>query len=424
VIFYEMIGIELKRCDPVQLAPPLRHYISSHFNKDEAKLAESGITSLDRERAGITRSLASQSDLPPEAILAYYNSLVDAGERFPFGSESQPTTFLIKTGKVPCVKAPFQWTDSYRPTAKKVLDFGIDFEKACCIFDYGVLVVRRGLRETRDGQLQAACSSFKLAAGAFSHLYTTKEFSVLGRLSMDLGPDSLTMLINFALAQAQSCFFQVASDPAKAGEASEARLDLLAKLAMGTAELFAQAYNASNNASNGFQQWLIKCPFPWRLYLLFQHYTYLATALLWKSKKHQAACEYGEEIARLQRAKHWVDTANKLDMSQLTSTTRDAKELQQQVLLRLELAQKDNERIYFAAVPKTETLDEIEKKIVVQVTLSDDISTHHITHTGHFIRLQTRSRSRCLSGSHPARGPLSSTLVPEQDRGAGGEGSP
>jgi hypothetical protein len=47
--------------------------------------------------------------------------------------------------------------------------------------------------------------------------------------------------------------------------------DLIAKIAMGAAELFQQCATLADNHVGGIKQWLTKAHYPWHTHFMYQH---------------------------------------------------------------------------------------------------------------------------------------------------------
>ena len=87
------------------------------------------------------------------------------------------------------------------------------FEKANILFNIACLlsiIAASQNRETEEG-LKTACNQFQLAAGVFNKVKMELEKQPKAAECLDLTPDSLNMLNNIMLAQAQECFYERAS---------------------------------------------------------------------------------------------------------------------------------------------------------------------------------------------------------------------
>jgi len=166
------------------------------------------------------------------------------------------------------------------------------------------------------------------------------------------------MLSKLMLAQAQACFFEKAKRTVSSQE-------LVAKLANGAAELFAQGHALSTRVN--LDRHLGKSHYPWATHFHFQYLVFSAAACFFMAKHHIAKDDYGLEIAYLERAKVLLDTAFKLPVKDLSALTESARPLLKTIVDRLAAAHRDNEQIYFSPVPKPSNMEEkLEKKVVVQ----------------------------------------------------------
>ncbi|GAB1318172.1 pH-response regulator protein palA/rim20 [Madurella fahalii] len=193
-------------------------------------------------------------------------------------------------------------------------------------------------RTNTDG-LKTAASFFSQAAGVLSHMKT----EVLPELRMANPPDdmdeaTLESLIQLLLAQSQECFWQKAvMDGYK--DAS------IAKLAARVSDLYSLAGEAAMRSEAISSAWIH--------HMSAKHHHFAAAA------QYRAACDcldkkkYGEEVARLTDAVLCVNEGLKECKGGYINkaVVDDLQGLKKRVEEDLKRADKDNEKLYFQAVP-------------------------------------------------------------------------
>jgi len=98
----------------------------------------------------------------------------------------------------------FEWYDSLTgvPSSQRT----VAFEKASVLFNIGGLYTQIGTRQDRASQkgLDAAVDNFLRAAGTFQYIH--ENFT--NAPSMDLGPETLQMMVQLMCGQARECLFE------------------------------------------------------------------------------------------------------------------------------------------------------------------------------------------------------------------------
>lgn len=245
-----MLGVSLRLPQPCDLSGALHRYIQSNYTAEESKSVSQACISLGSLRTKLESIIInnpSDSHQSIDLLLQYYQSLLSISGRLPFGNQQQATTLgIIKTGPVPTVKCLFSWFDSFKHN-NRVQDYDIAFEKASIVFNLGALYSRQAtsIKSTNttnstdsDNSLKEACRLFQISSGIFDYLLHCRDLGAASGLSIDLASEALGLLHQLMLAQAAACFFERATVTASP--------KLVAKLAMGVAELFKLALTEAN----------------------------------------------------------------------------------------------------------------------------------------------------------------------------------
>ena len=375
-----MLGVSMRLPDPVDLSAPLRSYVESNYTKAELQAVLPAITTTAALRQRVHQSIVrneADSEATISLFLQYYVNLLALQQHFPFGNTvaSGPSSLIgiglnlagVKSAapKQPTVRCCFAWYDSFRHT-QKVSDYDLSFELNSVLFDAAALYSRRATAikgqasGADDSPIKEACRLFQLSAGLFEHLLRTSASTASSGLSVDLSSDGLSLLVRLMLAQAQACFFERSTYSASP--------KLVAKLAMGVSELFKEtARLAGMGRLKALQQTGSGEVYQWETHCVYQMLCYCAAAHYWLSKGMLQDEQYGEEIAHLERARMLLDQATKAESSLLRNLQDNRSRLQQAVVLRIAAAMKDNDSIYYAAVPKQETVRDPEAVINVKL---------------------------------------------------------
>ncbi|KAL4234355.1 Rhophilin-2 [Mactra antiquata] len=182
-----MIPLGLKETKDVDFRVAIKDFILEHYSED----AEKFCTELqDLQELRLALRTPQRNDSGVELLMEYYNQLYFLEKRF-FPPER----------KVPLL---FHWYDSLTgvPNIQKTLTF----EKGCVMFNIGALYTQMACKQdrlTKEG-LNQAIKYFELAGGAFRYLHN--HFSHAP--SMDMQPQTLTMLVQLMMSQAQECVFE------------------------------------------------------------------------------------------------------------------------------------------------------------------------------------------------------------------------
>ena len=376
-----MLGVSMRLPEPVDLAPPLRSYIQSNYTHEELQSVSAAVATTASLRTRVHQSIVrneSDSDQTIQLYLTYYSNLLALQQHFPFGNTLSSSTLSslnpFTSPKQATVKVCFTWYDSFRHTSK-VSDYDITFEINSVLFDTAALYSRRatsikGQASAQDDTpIKEACRLFQLSAGLFEHLARSASTTASSGLSVDLSSDGLTFLNRLMLAQAQATFFEKSTYTASP--------KLVAKLAQGVSELFGDCRRL---AGSGRMKALTSSGggggsgsgsgdvYAWESHCYYQQLCYNAAAHYWLAKGLLADDKYGDEIAHLDKARQLLEAATKVESLLLKNLAENRMKLDGAIRNRLIAAMKDNDTIYYANIPRPDTLRDPDSVITVKST--------------------------------------------------------
>lgn len=212
-------------------------------------------------------------------------------------------------------------------------------------------------RTTAQG-LKNAAQQFQAAAGCFTFL---KEH-VISEMKLsppeDLNKNTLEVLINISLAQAQECFWQKAV-------LDSMKNSLIARLAHQVSEFYSKAIDESIKTSSIKSEWInhITC----------KKHHFEAAAQYRAAAESLATGKYGDEIARIQAAQEAVKRALASAKHVSPAVADDLKGLQAKLKSDLARAEKDNDMIYLKMVPSISALTPIKGAVTVSATVAPEI---------------------------------------------------
>lgn len=361
-----MLGINLRLADAAEFTNPMTKFVSANYSQDQAKDVQKSIVEFQEERHKLAQ-LFAKSDAALEttiqSALRYLSRLIIISSHFPFGAADSQSSFLsrIISSKVTTVSVPFTWNDAFRP-AGKLTSYHLTFERASVIFNIAALCSRVGVNKKAakdDSSLREAQAQFLTAAGVYDWMTHSADVTASSLTSPDFHVDLLYMLKFLMLAQAQACYFEVAT-----ANAAKISPGTISKLAMGTAELYRSAYNYADkpHVKALFTQ------YKWHHHIYFQLMAYQAAASYWTAKQLMKDEKYGEEIAQLNRALLCLSNARAVEGGLVHTVIEHRTKLESELNTRQKIAMKDNESIYYAVIPKPETVKDPDSIVKVQLT--------------------------------------------------------
>ncbi|KAL1919369.1 uncharacterized protein VTP21DRAFT_2062 [Calcarisporiella thermophila] len=338
------IFIPFKRTDEVDLGTPLKRHIAQIYQEDPEKYNEE-IGYIQRLRQDMRG--AGEDATGRDILYKYFCQLELLELRFPIDENH--------------IKILFTWYDAF--TRHGTSQYSLAFEKASVIFNIGAVLSAIASQQNRseaDG-LKCAYHYFQYAAGMFQYI----NDNFLHAPSLDLNRDTLKLLVQLMLAQAQECFFERSVNEKK-------KHAFLAKLAAQAAWSYGAAVEGLNEGlSKGVfdRSWLSMCQTKNKMFLALAHY-------------HRAvACEaenkYGEMVSRFTIGETNAKEAVKL-CGQLVGTfgpticpgmVLDAgvglmeitKSLLAMLTEKKNTAVRDNDLVYHDVVPSESILPAIDK---------------------------------------------------------------
>ncbi|OZJ06511.1 hypothetical protein BZG36_00520 [Bifiguratus adelaidae] len=349
------IYVPTKRTDEVDWTTPLKRYIAAVYQDDPEKYAEEAAT-LNRLRQD-TRG-AGMDITGRDLLYRYYGQLELLDLRFPVDENH--------------IKISFTWYDAFtnRPTSQ----YSLAFEKASVIFNIAATLSAVAATQNRgepEGR-KRAFNFFQAAAGMFSYI----NDNFLHAPSQDLGRETVKLLVDLMLAQAQECFVE--------NSIRENKKDaLIAKLASHAAYVYGTCVDGIQDALNkGLldRSWLLVCQIKNKYFQAM-------------SQRHRAMAstgegKYGEGVARYQIAETHAKEASKLAQQlngsfshattptlppdTATALTEITKAYLAVCTEEKNTAVKDNDIIYHEPVPNEGVIKPVEKTSAVKtVPISD-----------------------------------------------------
>ncbi|KAG0643840.1 hypothetical protein HOY80DRAFT_943908 [Tuber brumale] len=338
-----ILHIPFRKSAPLQLSTAIKQYISTKYDQ-HPDMFTTDLAAIDKLRSdAINVQEAHVSGVIK--ISVYAAQLQWIGGKFPID-----------------IGADFTWYPALGyNTQRPVTQNNLQFERANVLYNLGSLysqLASSSPRTTAQG-LKTACNYFCAAAGVFAYLKkeVLPELRSTPPEDMDAGTlESLEMLM---LAQAQECFWlKAAVDGHKDS--------LVAKLAAMVGDFYDLAGEFGMKSDSISSEWMH--------HLSAKHHHFAAAA------QYRAACDclerslYGEEVARLKDSLDAVNEAlrgarylNKVVLSDLQG-------LKEKVTETLKGAEKDNDLLYFQAVPPASELPKILRVPMVEPKIPREVS--------------------------------------------------
>ncbi|KAG5461719.1 MAG: BRO1 domain-containing protein, partial [Olpidium bornovanus] len=349
------IQVPLKRTDDLDWASPLKRYIADVYQEDPDDYAPECATfhQLRNDMRG-----AGPDSTGLDILYKYYRQLELLDLRFPVDE---------KDGHV---KVHFNWYDAF--TGRATAQHSLAYEKACVIFNIAATLTAMASGQTRsevDG-LKRAYRYLQCAAGVFNFI----NDNFLHAPSADLSRESVKVLSQLTLAQAQECMLEKSLGEKK-------KPGLIAKIAAHAAEEYAKiADQFGELEKKGWidKAWLklVQVGVPYVLRQAVKASYFNALAQYNKGLAVEAEVNHGEALARYTVAEQAAKEASRTvrEFSTVSTNTplipHDAaaslaeitKSNQSVVSEKKAKQTHDNDMIYHAVVPNTNTLQSMEKQ--------------------------------------------------------------
>lgn len=284
----------------------------------------------------------------------------------------------------------FTWFDSFMPRVKASErdTNGFIYERIAVLFNIGALDSQLGVKADRSTSigLKQACYHFTAAAGCFSHIKEQFLPKVSFTLTTDCTFESLGLLHQLMLAQAQTCYYEKAIKDALSDS-------IKAKLAHQSAEFHEKALGFSQSSHlTG------KLDRIWMSYLQYQVLTMKSATQYWHSRAiKQSALKmgvgYGEEITRLKLASQFgKEAVAHAEQTRLPSGIyQPLKSLVSAIHDAIHSAEKDNANVYLERIPSASELGPVGKVSMVKSISVDEEhmkDTRYVNENGDLVELQ------------------------------------
>ncbi|CAG8511892.1 16671_t:CDS:10 [Acaulospora morrowiae] len=339
-----ILAVKFKSTERIALTTALRNYISySYAEHPDAYTDDFRI--IDDLRTDCLNLEVHQNAL--NRLLKYYGQLVFVGSKFPID-----------------VDIEFPWysafSDDKRPTAHR----NFYYEKACVLFNIGAMYSQLGISENRSTPegVKRACQHFQFAAGCFKHLNETIIPEMRIAPTLDMSPETLGVLINTMLAQAQECFW-------KKAVYEQFKDGTVAKLASQVSAYYDSAHELTTSNPDVSKMLGQK----WVTHLKVKSWHFMAAAEFRKSSECTGQNKYGEEIARLQVAESYVKRSFEQSKHLGEAVLKDLESLRNAVSSNLSRAVKDNDIIYLNTVPSASSLVTISRANLAKVSIPPEV---------------------------------------------------
>jgi len=339
-----LLTVPLKRGSDTDVIGPLRRWIQATFGSSDTPedIAESLLT-LQKMRQGVVK-LTERGESGLNSTSNYLDQITALEAKIPLNE----------------VQIVFKWKDAFDRGGifggKISLSLSsIAYERVCVLFNVGAFnsgVAADQNLESTEG-LQKATRMLQSAAGIFAHLKDTVVGAIQTDPTPDLEPETLSVVADLMLAQAQEMVtLKAISD--------NMRSAIVAKLCSQCEDMF-------SNVMRSMQREAVRSLWDseWLPNVSGKQAIYKGLAQYHQSKVCAEQKEIGEEIARLEYAKRLLSTGIERGQPGLCN----AKEWLRKVDRDLTEAKKNNDFIYHERIPEERTLAAVAKAAVAKPTL-------------------------------------------------------
>lgn len=263
--------------------------------------------------------------------------------------ECENCGFPVKDGEA--LELELGWECAFERDGQMMIRSNVRHERICVLFNIAALESYQASKEdltTKEGLLSAV-KKYNACAGIFRRVRTDLLFPPPDHdpdPSNDLSPSCLEMCEKVVSAQAQACVYDTARIHTKAHPS------LLAKLAMGAAELFGEALLLGSERRVRSRTTRAS---PWLLRLKARSADFRAAAELHEAETIRRSDEpgsHGVEIARLRATERLCDDGVSLAGRGSCETT-NLVALKRLATQRRIAAERDNQSLYRDIVPRT-----------------------------------------------------------------------
>lgn len=332
-----MLAVYEKKTVPVDLYRPLRNYIVINYSEREAQNLEDDLETLKQLRSDIERGPSDSLPARRDLLQSYFKALCAVESRFPISPDKDHINSVT-----------FTWYDAFK-NKLKASQQSIHLEKAAVLFNLGAVHSQIGLsfdRSSVDGRRQAS-HSFIAAAGAFAFLRdnVAMKASMGSSTTVDVSAECAGMLERLMLSQAQECVFE--NTIAKGSSPG-----VCAKISRQVGIFYEEALAALNVVplSQHFEK-------AWVAHVQLKAALFYAEACYRVGLELHEKEEIAEEIARLKSGISVLSEAKRTAPRGTTQQLLDAiNKLEVSLNQNLEIAVKENDRVYLMRVPPVSSL--------------------------------------------------------------------
>ncbi|CCH41026.1 pH-response regulator protein [Wickerhamomyces ciferrii] len=314
----EQIGQERKTLK-VSFGDELRDIINKEFYQS-ATVFEKDLQEIDTLRNDIIDLEVSPQDLA--LLRRYYIHLTTLESKFP--------------GDL--IEFPWYGTLGYHVTGPVKLK-SFTFERINILYNIASLYTQLASNEDLSSSegVKKACLYFQYAATVFGFINKVAEQDTSLILPLDLQKGTIDTLYNLSLAQAQEVFWLKATR-------DKVKDSLVARLAIQVSDYYSQTLSSANR-SEGLRS-------EWTHHITVKKFHFQAAAEFRSSLVAVSNSNYGEEVARLQKAQIAISNAQQSIKFTSNTVKDDLSGLNEVVQDTLRRAEKDNDLIYLQEVPK------------------------------------------------------------------------
>ncbi|CAG8632352.1 8046_t:CDS:2 [Acaulospora morrowiae] len=343
------IHVPAKKTDEVDWASPLKRYIQTTYQEDPEKYADeaNSIHRLRQDMRGAGKDITGR-----DLLYRYYGQLELLDLRFPVDENN--------------IKISFTWYDAF--THKTTSQYSLAYEKASTIFNIASVLSAIATSQNRSEPegLKRAFNFFQASAGMYNYI----NDNFLHAPSTDLSRDTVKLLSQLMLTQAQECFLEQSLG-------AKNKPALIAKIA-------AQVGWSYGNIVENMSDLISRSVFDrsWQTVCQIKHKYFASISQYQKSLACEAEVKYGECVGRLNIAETLAKEANKLSNSFVSAfspnTTQTlppdaATSLQDLTKSNFALitekknsATRDNDIVYHDVVPQENVISPIDKLILAK----------------------------------------------------------
>lgn len=267
------------------------------------------------------------------------------------------------------VEFPWYGTLGYSVTGPVKLK-SFTFERINVLYNIASLYTQLAVgQDSRSGEgLKKACLYFQYAATLFGYINKLAEKEKNLILPLDLQSGTIETLQTLSFAQAQEvCWLKATRDKVKDS--------LVARLAIQVSAFYNKALSTANRSEGIRTEWVH--------HMTVKKFHFEAAAEFRASLVAVSGSHYGEEVARLQRAKSAISSAGSSTKFSSLIIRQDLEGLKEVVDETLRRAEKDNDLIYLQDVPKT-LPPIVNASLVKEMNIDDLAKPQESLKTGNF----------------------------------------